>query len=76
MPNNVFSQDQQILIQGAPVGINGNIGVTPRSVESFSKCINESIESARNPQNETSFRGFVGAVVQLAKEGMNKVTNE
>ena len=69
--------NEPILIQGAPGGsVNGCVPPAPRSFESFSKCLNDSIESASNPKTETSFRGFVGAVVKVAREGMYKFNNE
>ncbi|HXI23885.1 MAG TPA: hypothetical protein VNG71_08410 [Pyrinomonadaceae bacterium] len=44
----------------------------PGSVEDFSARINASIESAWSPQSETTLRGFVGAVVKVAKEGIKQ----
>ena len=68
-PPIIFNPDQQIIIDGTSVVANGSMAPDPRSVESFSQRMNASIESAWNPKTETSFRGFVGAVVRVAKGG-------
>jgi len=77
MVDKVFTHNQHVVIDGAPgTTLNGSVPLAPSSVESFSHLINESIESASNPKSETSFRGFVGAVVRVAKEGMYKFNVE
>jgi len=65
----IFDPDQQLIIGGGSTVANGTIPLNPRSVEGFSQLMNASIESASNPKNETSFRGFVGAMVRVAKGG-------